>query len=70
MSMPRYLVTWGIDFEEDDAKSPEEAARMAQSILLDPNSLPPVFEVEDCYDNMTYIVELDPSGPIVTVSMD
>lgn len=42
--MKTYMVAWDIDI---DADSPEEAARKAREIQLDPHSLATVFTVID-----------------------
>jgi hypothetical protein len=42
--MPEMTVRWEITV---DAESPEEAARVAREIQLDPESTATVFEVED-----------------------
>ena len=42
--MKTYTVTWQIEL---DAESALEAAREAWSTMLDPDSLPPAFEVQE-----------------------
>ncbi len=42
--MPEYRLTWAIEI---DAPSPEAAAEIAESCMLDPTRLGNIFEVED-----------------------
>lgn len=53
-----YLVTWEIEL---DAKTPEEAARLALKIIRDEKSLAHVFKVYD-ENGEEYSVDLDRDG--------
>ena len=43
----RFKVSWSIFLEEEDAKTPEEAARLCREILLDPGNVASIFSVEE-----------------------
>ena len=51
-----YRVVWEIDIE--DADNPEEAARNAQAILRDPNSIATVFTVVNVDTGAAWKVDL------------
>ena len=53
--MTEYLVTWRIELS---ANSPEDAARQAREIQLDPDSIAAVFEVEGP-DEDSVIIDLE-----------
>ena len=59
MTVRLYTVTWEINEEAD---SPEEAARQARVRLLDPNSIADIFEVID--------EDPDKPGTLRTVTVD
>jgi len=50
--MPEFTVSWSIDV---DAKTPEDAARVAREIMLDEHSMATVFDVADSSGSITRI---------------
>ena len=57
--MVMYDVTWRIEL---DAEGPDDAAKKAREIQLDPDSLATVFEVRDENDN-GFTVDVEDNAP-------
>lgn len=55
--MPNYEVNWLMPIE--DAFSPEEAARKAREIQLDPESIATIFHVKNVDTGRETIIDLD-----------
>lgn len=57
----KYLVTWEIEFEHDDedVRSPLEAARKALQIQRNPKSIATVFDVTDKDTGETVQIDLE-----------
>ncbi len=62
--MPEFTVSWSIDV---DAKTPEDAARVAREIMLDEHSMATVFDVADPSGSITRIDLLGLSPVLVTM---
>lgn len=57
--MALYRLTWEIDVEADD---PKGAALLGHAIMLDPQSISPIFEVRNMDTLQTVEIDLEKEG--------